>query len=63
MYFINDIAFLAASLILGLHIGGCVGDLHVAYLLDHQFKDNKTLIRDTGPEQFFYTYTGIENNK
>ena len=63
MYFINDIAFLAASLMLGLHIGGCVGDLHVAYLLDHQFKDNKTLIRDTGPEQFFYTYTGIENNK
>ncbi len=59
MYFISDLAFLSASVILGLHIGGCVGDLHLTYILNHKFKGGKTLVRDTGPEQFIYAYTGV----
>ena len=62
MYFVDGCAFLAAALVLGMHIGGCVGDLHVTYMLDHKFKDSKTLMRDTGPEQFFYVYTGVKNS-
>ena len=62
LYFVNDCAFLVAALVLGMHIGGCVGDLHVTYMLDHKFKDSKTLMRDTGPEQFFYVYTGVTNS-
>ncbi|MDE7082787.1 MAG: DUF3267 domain-containing protein [Clostridia bacterium] len=60
MYFVNECAFLAAAFVFGMHLGGCMGDLHVTYMLDHKFKDSKTLMRDTGPEQFFYVYTGIE---
>jgi len=58
MYFVGSVGFMAAAFILGLHLGGCVGDLHVTYMLDHKFNDAKTLMRDTGPEQFFYVYTG-----
>ncbi|MDE7265162.1 MAG: DUF3267 domain-containing protein [Clostridia bacterium] len=61
MYFVSDTAFLGAALIFGLHLGGCAGDLHVTYLLDHKFKDGKTLMRDTGPEQFFYVKTKKNN--
>ena len=63
MYFVDGCAFLAAAFVLGTHIGGCVGDLHVTYMLDHKFKDDKTLMRDTGPEQFFYVYTGVTNSE
>ena len=62
MYFVDGCVFLAAAFVLGMHIGGCVGDLHVTYMFDHKFKDNKTLMRDTGPEQFFYVYTGVTNS-
>ncbi|MDE7264774.1 MAG: DUF3267 domain-containing protein [Clostridia bacterium] len=58
MYFVGDAAFLGAALVFGLHLGGCVGDLHVTYVLDHKFTSSKMLVRDTGPEQFFYIYTG-----
>ena len=57
MYFVSDIAFLSASVILGMHIGGCVGDLHLTYTLNYKFKGSKVLVRDTGPEQFIYAYT------
>ena len=63
MYFVDGCAFLAAAFVLGTHIGGCVGDLHVTYMLDHKFKDNKTLMRDTGPEQFFYIYTDVTSSE
>lgn len=45
--------FLAAFL-LGLHIGGCVGDLYDTILLLFRFRDPTLLIRDTGPKQTFY---------
>ena len=54
LYFIDPLFYLIVAFLLGLHLGGCSGDLYVFYLLMAKFKDNKTLIRDTGPEQFFY---------
>ena len=57
LYYVNPIYYLATAFILGLHLGGCSGDLYVTYLLLVRFKGKKTLMRDTGPEQFFYVYT------
>ena len=54
LYCFSPIYYLIASFIFGLHLGGCSGDLYVLYLLTARFKDTKTLMRDTGPEQFFY---------
>lgn len=54
LYFSSPFYYLIISFIFGLHLGGCSGDLYVSYLLATKFKDRKTLIRDTGPEQFFY---------
>lgn len=39
---------------LGLHIGGCSGDLYNTWLYLTKFKDPRTLTRDTGPIQTFY---------
>lgn len=54
LYCVSPLYYLIAALIFGLHLGGCSGDLYVTYLLITKFKDSKTLMRDTGPEQFFY---------
>ena len=39
---------------LGLHIGGCSGDLYNTWMYLTRFKDPRTLTRDTGPVQTFY---------
>jgi len=54
LYFTSPLYFLVFAFILGLHVGGCSGDLYVTILLLTRFKDKKTLMRDTGPEQTFY---------
>ena len=54
LYFVNPIYYIFSALMLGLHLGGCSGDLYVTYLLLFKYKDEKTLMRDTGPEQYFY---------
>ena len=54
LYFISPLYFLIVAFIFGLHAGGCSGDLYVLYLLAVKFKDKRVLMRDTGPEQFFY---------
>lgn len=42
-----------AALMLGMHIGGCSGDLWMSGLLLFKLRDNRTLINDTGPKQTF----------
>ena len=54
LYFISPLYFLILAFIFGLHVGGCSGDLYVLYLLTVRFKGKNVLMRDTGPEQFFY---------
>ena len=44
---------LLAAFVLGMHIGGCSGDLWVSGLLLFKLRDNATLINDTGPKQTF----------
>ena len=47
-----------AAFMLGMHIGGCSGDLWVAGLLLFKFRDKTTLMNDTGPKQTFYVIDG-----
>lgn len=54
LYSFSPLYFLIVAFIFGMHLGGCSGDLYVMYLLTVKFKGAKTLMRDTGPEQFFY---------
>ncbi len=54
LYCFSPVYYLVAACIFGIHLGGCSGDLYVFCLLATKFKDRKTLMRDTGPEQFFY---------
>ena len=55
LYYVNYALYLLSAMILGLHLGGCAGDIYVILLFLFKFKGKKTLVRDTGPEQFFYT--------
>ena len=54
LYFVSPLYFLIVAFIFGLHVGGCRGDLYVLCLFTFKFKDKKVLMRDTGPEQFFF---------
>ncbi len=44
----------AFTFMLGLHLGGCSGDLYVTGLYLFKFKDPTILMQDTGPKQTFY---------
>ena len=50
-----------AAFMLGMHIGGCAGDLWVGGLLIFKLRDNRTLINDTGPKQTFCVPCDEEN--
>ena len=54
LYFVSLPLYLILVFLFGFHVGGCAGDLYVTILLLFKFKDKGTLMRDTGPEQFFY---------
>lgn len=43
-----------AAILLGMHVGGCAGDLYDTFLYLFRFRDPATLMRDTGPKQTFY---------
>lgn len=52
---------LYAAFLLGMHVGGCSGDLWVSGLLIFKLRDNATLINDTGPKQTFCVSCTAEN--
>ena len=54
LYFVSPVYYLMSAFLLGLHLGGCCGDIYVTLLFLFKFKDKRTLMRDTGPEQYFY---------
>lgn len=47
-----------SAFMLGMHVGGCSGDLWVAGLLLFKLRDKTTLMNDTGPKQTFYVIDG-----
>ncbi|MBQ8323185.1 MAG: DUF3267 domain-containing protein [Clostridia bacterium] len=52
--FVDPWLYLLFGLLLGLHLGGCSGDLYMTYLLLFRYKNKALLMRDTGPEQWLY---------
>ena len=48
------LAGLFSAILLGLHLGGCSGDLYVTGLFLFRYRSEDLLMRDTGPEQYFY---------
>lgn len=50
----NPLEKILAATMLGMHVGGCSGDLWVAGLLTFKYRDKTTLMNDTGPKQTFY---------
>lgn len=55
LFFINDVAIYAAvSFLLGIHIGGCIGDLYCATIMLFKYHKKDVIINDTGPKQTFY---------
>ena len=54
LYFVNHTYYAVVALVLGVHFGGCIGDLYMTCLLLFKYKNKRLLMRDTGPEQFIY---------
>ena len=46
--------YITIGLIFAIQISGCVGDMYVTWLFLTKYKDPRTLMRDTGPEQWMY---------
>ncbi len=55
-YFINANIYLMLAVLFGLHLGGSSGDIYVAYLLLVKYKDDTTLMNDTGPKMTMFVY-------
>ena len=51
-FFVHPLFYWMMAFIFGIHLGGCCGDGFLILLLLVRFKDPRTLMRDTGPEQF-----------
>ena len=47
--------YMLVSIFLGLHVGGCSGDLLEFFILLFKYRGKKVLINDTGPVQTIYT--------
>lgn len=54
MYFVNPLFYLMAAALLGLHVGGCAGDLYLLALLLFKYRDSRLLMKDTGPEMTLF---------
>lgn len=52
--FANPLYYVGFSFLFALHLGGCIGDGYLGYLLLTRFKSDDVLMKDTGPEQFIY---------
>lgn len=46
--------YMLISIFLGLHVGGCSGDLLEFFILVFKYRGQKVLVNDTGPRQTIY---------
>lgn len=54
MYFYDYYLFYVFGGLFAFHIGGCIGDIYDLILLNGRFRDDRILVKDTGPAQTFY---------
>lgn len=60
MYYCSFVLYVAFAVVFAMHLGGCAGDIYITFLLLFKYRDNKMLMRDTGPEQFIYLHSDEE---
>ncbi len=53
LYYVDTILYFVSAFVVGLHIGGCSGDIYMTYLLLRN-RDPRILVKDTGPAQSIY---------
>ena len=53
-YSFNRLYYLLSGILFSVHFGGCVGDLYMTCLLLFKYKEQRTLMNDTGPKQTIY---------
>lgn len=46
--------YIIVGMLFAVHISGCIGDMFVTFMFLTKYKDPRTLMRDTGPEQWMY---------
>ena len=64
MFFLNNyLDVLLFAFMLGMHVGGCSGDLYDTFLYLFKYRDPSTLMRDFGPKQIFYVKSQSENSQ
>lgn len=63
LYFVDPLYYLISAFLMGVHWGGCVGDLFVTGLFLFKFKSARILMNDTGPEQSFYVPTEAQETQ
>ena len=51
---VNNLFYTLTAIVFAIHVGGCIGDLFMTYLLLFRYKDPRTLMNDTGPKQTIY---------
>ena len=51
---VNMLFYTLAGILFAIHVGGCIGDLFMTWLLLFRYKDPATLMNDTGPKQTIY---------
>ncbi len=54
LWFVSPLFGIFSGVVLALHLGGCVGDLHWSLMYLTKFRHCNTLMRDTGPAQWLY---------
>ena len=50
----NPVYFAVFSILFSIHLGGCIGDIYMTFLLATRFRNPELLMRDTGPAQTLY---------
>ena len=53
-YYFSSVYFMLSSIIFGLHLGGCIGDMYIMYLFLFKYKNKNALMNDTGPVMTLY---------
>lgn len=53
MFFVDHWFYFMSAFLLGLHLGGCSGDIYMMMVLS-KYKEPKLLMKDIGPEQTLY---------
>ena len=59
-YFHSVGLYIIFGAVFAMHLSGCAGDLYVTYLFLTKYKDDRTLMNDTGPRMAFFVPTDAE---